>query len=258
MGDFEGICLVIGDADLPVGLIAAYAAAAMSTLGLISMLVVGDWGRRYSPYFSAFAVGFLLVAVFLHLIPEAFSYSADAWKWILGGLGAMTTLGVLLRLSSRPRVDAGDLTLGYASVFVLGAHSALDGVFYVTTFEKEAFTGALATFGLMLHEYPEGVIAFFLLRSAGLAQFPAGFLAFIASSVTTVVGALATTYVIRHVESLPLSALMGLTAGGLIYIIFLHLAPHAALTPHRRGYLVAGIGVALSLAAVIVRELAGM
>lgn len=237
---------------------AALVAAGVSTLGLVSMLFVGDWGRRHSPHFSAYAVGFLLVAVFFHLIPEALSYSAEAWNWIGVGLGAMILFGVILRIASRKRVDGGDLTFGYASVFVLGAHSVLDGVIYVTTFQKEFFTGGLATFGLLLHEFPEGIIAFFLLRNAGLGNFNAGVVAFITASVTTIAGALATEVFISNVGVIPFPALMGTTAGGLIYIIFLHLAPHAALTPHRRGYLMAGIGVATALAALLFREMAGL
>lgn len=237
---------------------AALLAAAISTLGLFSMLVVGDWGRRHSPYFSAFAVGFLLVAVFFHLIPESLHYSADAWNWIAVGLGAMILIGVVMRVASRRRVDDGDLTFGYASVFVLGAHSMLDGVIYVTTFQKEFFTGGLATFGLLLHEYPEGIIAFFLLREAGLSNLTAGAMAFVAASITTIAGAFGAEVLISSVDSIPFSALMGLTAGGLIYIISLHLAPHAALTPHRRGYLMAGIGVIIALTALILKQLAGL
>jgi len=240
------------------GLYAALIAAVVSTLGLISIMFFGDWGRRHSPYFSAFAVGFLLVAVFLHLIPEALSYSIDAWNWIGIGLGAMTFFGVILQMTSKRRLNGGDLAFGYASVFVLGAHSVLDGVIYVTTFQKEFFTGGLATFGLLLHEFPEGIIAYFLLRETGMASLSAGFLAFVTASVTTIVGAVATAIFIENVESIPFPAMMGLTAGGLIYIIFLHLAPHAALTPHRRGYLMAGIGVVVSLAAVIFKELSGL
>lgn len=249
---------MFGEFDLSGGMCAAIVAAGISTLGLLSMLVVGDWGRRHSPYFSAFAVGFLLVAVFFHLIPEAISYSGDAWNWIAIGLGAMILIGVFLRIASRKRVDGGDLTFGYASVFVLGVHSTLDGVIYVTTFQKEFFTGGLATFGLLLHEFPEGIIAFFLLRSAGLNRFNAGFVSFIAASVTTVGGAYGAEVLINQIDQMPFSSLMGLTAGGLIYIIFLHLAPHAALTPHRRGYLMAGIGVIIALAALVFRELAGL
>ena len=248
--------MVIGDSEL-WGLYAALAAAGVSTMGLLLMAFVGDWGHRNSAYFSAFAVGFLLVAVFLHLVPEAISYSPDAWRWIIGGLLGMTLIGAVLRISSSQRADGGDRAFGYASVIVLGAHSILDGVIYVTTFQDEPFTGALSTFALLLHEFPEGVIAFVLLREAGVLRFRAAILAFFVASVTTIGGALVTALVIEHIQNVPLTAPLGLTAGGLIYIIFLHLAPHASLTPHRRGYLAAGIGAAIALAAVTFREIAG-
>lgn len=248
--------MVFGDAEL-WGLYAALAAAGVSTLGLLLMAFVGDWGHRNSSYFSAFAVGFLLVAVFLHLVPEALHYSLNSWRWIAGGFFVMTLVGAALRITSRKGADGGDLAFGYASVIVLGAHSLLDGVIYVTTFHEEPFTGALSTFALLLHEFPEGVIAFVLLREAGVTRLASAMLAFVTASVTTIAGALATASVIESVQGVPLTAPLGLTGGGLIYIIFLHLAPHAALTPHRRGYLAAGLGAAVALAAVILREISG-
>lgn len=222
------------------------------------MAFLGDWGRRNSPYFSAFAVGFLLVGVFFHLIPEALAASFDAWRWIVIGLGLVTGLWVLLRITARRQADSGDLAFGYASIVAIGSHSLLDGVIYVTTYHDACpFDGGLATFGLLLHEYPEGVIAFFLLREAGMGRMMAGLWAFMTASVTTIVGALAGAALIDRIDQIPIGSLMGLTAGGLIYIIFLHLAPHAGLTPHRRGYLTAGIGVIIALAAVIFRDVLG-
>lgn len=239
-------------------MLAALVAAGVSTAGLLSMAAFGDWGRRNSAYFSAFAIGVLLVAVFLHLTPKALEYSLSAWVWILVGLGAMSVMAIALRLFASRRIDGADLAFGYASIIALGSHSVLDGVIYQTSFHDEAFTGGLATLGLLLHEFPEGVIAFFLLREAGMNNMMAGVWAFITASVTTVVGALVAAYFLDKVPAVPFAALLGLTAGALLYVMIFHLGPHASLTPKRRGYAFASLGVALGLAAVIFHHASGL
>lgn len=249
---------MFGDFKVDGGLIAAFIAAGISTLGLISMAAIGDWGRRNSPYFSAFAVGLLTVAVLFHLIPEAVSENPDAWKWVLGGFTLLTLLAVLLSNFAKRGAEGADVALGYASTIAVGSHSFMDGFVYEATFRDfgifhdNIFTGAVTTTGLMLHEYPEGVIAFYLLREAGLEKFRAGMLAFFVASVTTIAGAIGGDIVFDFLPWLQPSVILALTAGGLIYLLVFHLGPHARLTPKRRGYAVASLGVIISLAAILV------
>jgi zinc transporter ZupT len=246
--------LVFGDNEFDRGLIASIIAAGMSTLGLLSMLAVGDWGRRNSAYFSAFAVGLLIVAVFFHLMPEALTVDKEAWRWFAAGFFAVAAIGLLIFLFSGARFRGRDIALGYASIIVLGAHSFIDGFFYEATYFNDFFTGSLSTASLLLHEFPEGVIAFTLLRQAGLTPVASGIWAFIAASATTVIGTLASAlYLARYGLSEPI--MLALTAGGLLYLVVFHLAPHAYLTPDRRGYLWAGVGASIGLIAVIARKL---
>lgn len=237
------------------GVLASLAAAAVSTIGLLSMAALGDWGKRHSAYFSAYAIGVMLVAVLFHLTPEALSYSTSAWRSIAGGFAGMLVLGYGLRLLSHNSRNGHGVAIGYASIVALGFHSFVDGLIYEATYHAELFTGSLATAGLLLHEFPEGVIAYFLARDAGLDKVRSTAWAFISASLTTVAGAVIASAFIENVKSLPLGPLLGLTAGGLIYIMVFHLGPHASLTPNRRGYLVASAGVVTALAALIFRHI---
>lgn len=241
-------------ADIAPGIIASFAAAAVSTIGLLSMAALGDWGKRHSAYFSAFAIGVMLVAVLFHLTPEALSYSPDAWRWIVGGCALMFALGYGLRLLSHNSRNGHGVAIGYASIAALGFHSFVDGLIYEATYHAEFFTGSIATAGLLLHEFPEGVIAYFLARDAGLDKVRSSVWAFISASLTTVAGAVVASAFIENVNELPLGPLLGLTAGGLIYIMIFHLGPHASLTPKRRGYLVTSFGIVIALAALIFRH----
>lgn len=237
------------------GVLASFVAALVSTAGLLSMAALGDWGKRNSAYFSAFAIGVLLVAVLFHLTPESLSYSRTAWRAIVGGFLGMFVLGYGLRLLSHNSKNGPGVAIGYASIVALGFHSFVDGLIYEATYHAEVFTGSLATGGLLLHEFPEGVIAYFLARDAGLNRVRSIAWAFISASLTTVAGAVIGSAFIENVNTLPLGPLLGVTAGGLIYIIVFHLGPHASLTPHRRGYLLASIGVVVALSALILRHL---
>lgn len=250
-GNNRGGAVVFELWDIAPGVLASIAAGIVSTVGLLSVAALGDWGKRHSAYFSAFAIGVLAVAVLFHLIPEALTYSPDAWGSIAGGFFGMLALGYGLRLLSRDSGKGRDAAIGYASIVALGFHSFVDGLFYETTYHAEFFTGTLATTGLLLHEFPEGVIAYFLARDAGLDRIRSTVWAFISASLTTVAGAVIASAFIENVNALPLGPLLGLTAGGLSYIMVFHLGPHASLTPNRRGYMVASGGVIVALAALI-------
>ncbi|NWG92458.1 MAG: hypothetical protein HXY21_08115 [Parvularculaceae bacterium] len=241
-------------AGIPPGVLASIAAALVSTVGLLSMAALGDWGKRNAAYFSAFAIGVLLVAVLFHLTPESLSYSRDAWRWMLGGFLGMLILGFGLRLLSQNSRNGHGIAIGYASVIALGFHSFVDGLIYEATYTAEAFTGSLATAGLLLHEFPEGVIAYFLARDAGLDRVRSIAWAFIAASLTTVAGAVVATGFVGDENSVPIGQMLGLAAGGLAYIMAFHLGPHASLTPNKRGYSVAAVGVVVAITAVVLRH----
>ncbi|MEQ1931699.1 MAG: ZIP family metal transporter [Parvularculaceae bacterium] len=246
------------------GVKVAILAATVSTVGLASVVFIGDWGRRHSPNFSAFAVGFLLVAIFFHLIPESFSLAGqqaggnpwDAAFWIGGGAFVVAFISLTFGQMSRKRVNGRDVAIGYASILALAAHSFIDGLAYETTFRQDPVTGFLATFGLLLHEIPEAVIAYFLVRDTGMPKYIAALWAFLAASVTTVIGAVLIAFVWPG-TNLDMAAMIGLAAGGLLYITIFHLGWHARLAAKGQGYFYASIGVAISLAAVILTEIFG-
>jgi zinc transporter ZupT len=248
---------LFGDYELIHGLNASLLAAGISTAGIIAAASFGAWVQKNSAYFSAFAVGLLTVAVIFHLIPEAFYRSSSALSWVTVGFAAMVLIGMGVQASVRGREQGVALTFGYASIIALAAHSLLDGVIYAASFQEEPFTGWLATGGLLFHEFPEGVIAFYLLFQAGLGRVRSILIAFGAASLTTVAGTVGANEFLNMTGGLPLAAMLGSAAGALIYVLIFHLGPHAAQAPKRRGYLIAGIGVIVGITAVILNSLAG-
>jgi len=253
-----GFAGLFGEEAIIHGLSASTTAAAITTIGLIAVAAFGSLVRRYSAYFSAFAVGLLTVAVMFHLILEALDVSMVALGWIGTGFMAMAVIAIGVHATVYRRVDGPALTFGYASIIALAAHSFLDGVVYAVVFQDEPFTGWLTTGGLLVHEFPEGVIAYYLLAHAGLARVPAIMFGFIAAGVTTVAGTIFANVLFALTMTPPLAAMYGAAAGALIFVLIVHLGPQAAKAPRGRGYFAAQIGVAVGTAAVIFNCIVGI
>lgn len=229
----------------------------MSTFGIFAMSVFSGWAQRNSAYCSAFAVGLLTVGVLFHLIPEALNLSPLALSWVAAGFTFMVLVGIGVQTAVNRRAEGAALTFGYASIIALAVHSFLDGAIYAASFQKHAFTGWLATGGLLFHEFPEGVIAYALLIQAGLGRTKSIILAFVAAAFTTVAGTFVANIIIDVSNGLPIAAMLGTAAGALIYVLIVHLGPHAAKTPNRRGYDIAGLGVIAGTTAIILQTMSG-
>lgn len=246
---------MIGDSGTFGGLVASFAAAGMSAFGVIAMSQFSGWAQRNSALCSAFAVGLLTVGVLFHLIPEAMSFSKLALSWVAVGFAAMVLIGIAVQAAVSRQPEGAALTFGYASVIALAAHSFLDGAIYAASFQEEAFTGWIATGGLLFHEFPEGVIAYALLAQAGLSRARAIFLATLSAAATTIAGTVTAQALFGLAKSLPIAALLGSAAGALIYVLIVHLGPHAARTPGKRGYDIAMLGVVVGTAALLFENL---
>lgn len=229
----------------------------MSAFGVFAMSSFSAWARRNGAYCAAFAVGLLTVGVMFHLIPEAMNVSKWALSWVAAGFAVMVLIGIGVQAAVSRNAEGAALTFGYASIIALATHSFLDGAIYAASFQEEAFTGWLATGGLLFHEFPEGVIAYALLAQAGVPRKRAVILAVTAAALTTIAGTIAAQFLFSMSLNPPIGAMLGSAAGALIYVLIVHLVPHAAATPDRRGYDFAMLGVIIGTAAIILEKLGG-
>ncbi len=226
-------------------------AAIISAAGMLSMAVFGDFGQRFSPYISAFAVGVLITTTIFHLIPEGYSYSPAVWQWITFGFLSFLGAGLFLQILTSGKSLNTDLAFASSSILALGVHSFMDGILYATAFQGAVTSGWTTVLGLLVHELPEGIIIFYLLREARLNIFAATIIAFITAGLTTVAGTItALTFIEQTTSSLHI--MMGITAGAFIYLMIFHLGPHASTAPDRRGYLAASIGVIVSTITILI------
>jgi zinc and cadmium transporter len=135
----------------------------------------------------------------------------------------------------------------------IGFHSFLDGVVYSITFSVSIFTGILAAIGMVLHEFPEGIITYLLLLRGGGSPKQSFWFAFLAAAVSTPLGTLMSYPMISRIDPSLLGTLLSVSAGALVYVGATHLLPHAEREPARYS-LVALAGGILVAAGIIVSK----
>lgn len=108
--------------------------------------------------------------------------------------------------------------LGLVPLIGIGLHSFLDGVVYSVSFEVSRYSGALMATGMVLHEFPEGIVTCGLLVREGLPRARALLLALLAAAATTPAGSLASYPLVSSIDELLLGSLFALSAGILIYL----------------------------------------
>lgn len=222
-------------------------AAAVNLCGLLLIRRFETWGRANSVLFAAFAAGVLIAASLAQLVPEAMTAAKEsAGFWLLGGYLAMYLLGQIM---GRGETTSHEERRAVALIPVLGIalHSTIDGVVYSVAFSVDLLTGFVAVFGLILHELPEGIVAYVLLLRGGFSTRPALVLAILAAALTTPLGMLVSYPLVEDLKGVPLGNVLALVAGALIFVGASHLVPHVEHESGRGrlGAFAAGVAVAL-------------
>jgi ZIP family zinc transporter len=191
-------------------------AAVLSVAGVLFAMMAASMARRVANLAGmAGGVIILLVAVF-HLAPEAFAAGGAERIFLFGG----AALGVVLELLFRARSDPAPSTVrlgAWLGVLLLAIHSMLDGAVYTAVIAHADGAGLAASFGLILHEAPEGVVAMMLALQAGLRPASAAGVAIAASSLTTPAG-WALAHVIGDSAQGAMQAMFAASAGLLLYV----------------------------------------
>lgn len=220
------------------GLAVAVAAMAVNASGVLALHRHSTWAERNNLVFAAFAVGVLGVVAIFHLIPEAREAAPASWHFTLVGIAVMAAASFFVascpsptapRTAPPPDAPAGAAAalhhVGYVPVIGIGFHSFIDGIAYATTFHVSIESGLLTALGLLLHEIPEGIIAYTLLLSAGRTAKTAMIGALALTAATTPLGFLASYPFIGALDEIALANLLAATAGALIYVAGVHLIP---------------------------------
>ncbi len=226
-------------------------AAGVTSLGIVTIRRFAGWGERHTAYFMCFAAGVLISATFLHMIPKALSMNPGAPPWLLAGfLGLHLFNRFLTAFVCERDPQRKDVAIGVLPMLGIGFHSFVDGFVYSIAFTVSVLTGFLATLGMVLHEFPEGIVTYLLLRRAGFGERRATALAFTAAAATTPLGVLVSYPWISHIDDEWLGALLAVSAGALVYVGATHLLPRAEQEGRRYSLVALAGGVLVAVVVV--------
>ncbi|HEU4799743.1 MAG TPA: ZIP family metal transporter [Gemmatimonadales bacterium] len=219
-----------------------------------ALVVVRRQGLRLVEHFVAFGAGFMISAVVLSMLPEAFEV-AGAAPWVLAGFLAVHISQHVLT----PHFHFGEEThrisasAGMSALVGLTLHTFFDGVAIASGFLVSPRLGILLFLAVLLHKVPEGVTMASVMLAGGQGRRKA-LLAATALGAATVLGVLVTESVA------PLAARgLALSAGVTLYVAASNLVPEFQA---KRGWDTAGAflgGVVLFvLARMVLAPLAGL
>jgi zinc and cadmium transporter len=229
---------------------ASASAAIVTTVGIYVIRRFDRWGRKNTIYFICFAAGVLISVSFLHIIPKAFSLNAHAPIYLFAGYISLHLFNRFINAFVCDKSSNEQYGIGLVPMLGIGFHSFIDGIIYSITFTVSIFTGILAATGMVLHEFPEGIITYLLLIRAGFDLRTSLLLAFLAAALTTPLGMLVSYPYISKINEPLLGALLAFSAGALVYVGATHLLPQAE-TEHKKYSLFAmGAGISVALAII--------
>jgi len=230
---------------------ASLLAAAVTTGGIIAIRRHEAWARQNTTYFACFAAGVLIAVSFLHIVPKSFAMNLQAPVYLFAGYMFMHVFNRFLTAYVCDKPETAEYALGLVPLIGIGFHSFLDGVVYSISFSVSMMTGALVALGMVLHEFPEGIVTYTLLVRSGFSERRSFQLAFFAAALTTPVGTLVSYPFVSQISPPLLGLLLALSAGALVYVGATHLLPRAEREPRRYSLVALAAGVLVALGIIL-------
>ncbi len=206
-------------ANYPIVIIFSLIGGLFSLLGGLLILQNKSIAERLARYAAPFAAGAMLSAVFLDLLKEGIAEaSADQVLFFaLAGVILFFFAERYIRWFHHHHHHEGE-TDPAVPLIIIGdtLHNAIDGVVIAAAFLVDVQVGIVTTLAVAAHEIPQEVGDFGLLLSKGLSRKRVLLVNVFSALATTVMAVL--TFAVGSQEQLPVGALLGLSAGFLLYI----------------------------------------
>ena len=236
-------------------LAASFVGGALSAgLAAFSLVLRASW----VPMLVSYAIGALLGAAFLGVIPEAFAKGPpqQAAVAILGGIFAFFVLEKLLlwrhchtencEVHDQHQHDHGRS----GALIIVGdtVHNFVDGVLIAAAFLQSTELGILAAIAIVAHEIPQEVGDFLILLHSGYSRARALAMNLLSSAATMVGGVLG--YFALQVVSGWETTLLGIVAASMIYVAVADLIPGLHRRPELRDTASQALLIALGIGTI--------
>jgi zinc and cadmium transporter len=225
----------------------------------VFLLLPGGFRQRLLPHFISFAIGALLGAAFLALLPHAMQGSEN-----FHSLGMTVLLGILAFFLLEKMVlwrhchadecevhaPVEEQAQHAAGTLILvgdGIHNLVDGILITAAFLTDIHLGIVTSLAVAAHEIPQEVGDFAVLLHSGFSRGKA-LLFNVLSSLTTLVGALGAYWSLANMQQV-LPYILAIAASSFIYIAVadlipgLHKRPNLAATLEQLGLIGTGVVV---------------
>lgn len=210
----------------------------VSLIGGVLLISNTRTAEALAKYATPFAGGALLAAVFLDLLKEGIEHnhgSADVVliAAVIGIILFFLAEGFLRWFHHHHEHDKEMKEDPRAWLVVLGdtIHNLLDGIAIGAAFSISIPTGIVTTIAVAAHEIPQEIGDFGLLLSKGMSRGRV-ITVNVLSALVTVVGAVL-IFMLGSQGNLPIGAILGLSAGFLLYIAMSDIIP--AVHQHKSG-----------------------
>jgi len=225
-------------------------------LAAFSLALRASW----VPMLVSYAIGALLGAAFLGVIPEAFAKGPpqQAAVSILGGIFGFFVLEKLLlwRHCHTENCEVHDPHLHQhdhgrsGALIIVGdtVHNFVDGLLIAAAFLQSTELGILAAIAIVAHEIPQEVGDFLILLHSGYSRARALAMNLLSSTATMVGGALG--YFALQVVSGWETTLLGIVAASMIYVAVADLIPGLHRRPELRDTASQALLIALGIATI--------
>src|ERR1043165_5565710 len=243
-------------------LAASFAGGTLSAaLAAFSLALRASW----VPMLVSYAIGALLGAAFLGVIPEAFAKGPpqQAAVAILGGIFGFFVLEKLLLWrhchtencevhdphpsNHRPSVHDHGRS---GALIIVGdtVHNFVDGVLIAAAFLQSKELGIVAALAIIAHEIPQEVGDFLILLHSGYTRAKALALN-LGSSLATLVGGVGGYYLLPIFGGWE-GALLGFVAASMVYVAVADLIPGLHRRPHLRDTASQALLIALGIGSI--------
>ena len=242
-------------------LAASFAGGTLSAgLAALSLALRASW----VPMLVSYAIGALLGAAFLGVIPEAFAKGPpqQAAAAILGGIFAFFVLEKLLLWrhchtencevhDPHHHTGSGAHDHGRSGALIIvgdTVHNFVDGVLIAAAFLQSTELGILAAIAIVAHEIPQEVGDFLILLHSGYSRARALAINLLSSAATMVGGVFG--YFALQVVSGWETTLLGIVAASMIYVAVADLIPGLHRRPELRDTASQALLIALGIGTI--------
>ena len=232
-------------------LVASVAGGTLSAgLAAVSLAIRATW----VPMLVSFAIGALLGAAFLELIPHAFESgeSHQVAFSILGGIFGFFVLEKVLiwRHCHTEHCEVHDQGKRSGMLIIVGdtVHNFVDGVLIAAAFLQSFELGVVTALAIIAHEIPQEVGDFLILLHSGYSRLRALAMNLL-SSTATIVGGVIGYFALQFIEGLE-APLLGVVAASMIYVAVADLIPGLHRRPELRDTAFQALLIALGIGSI--------